>query len=293
MQDWNRKRIMGGSKRDVEAYLGFSPPIVEYEAGVRFFYFCKVTGARGLAVHTSLPELVIEAEKGKRQGYPLFIETCPHYLYFSEDDFREKGIWLKCAPTLRSKDTVRRMWDMLDKGYIDTIASDHVPTPKDVMEKASETKDVFAQGAGFPNIEHMVNSLMNGVNEGKANLFSVVQALTLKPAKIYGLYPKKGVIQVGSDADLVVVDMKNKRRITSNNVTTKAGWTTFEGMTLKGNPVLTLVRGEIVVEEGEIIVKQDYGLYTPRQTPYEKKEREEIPPYQKPFISPECDIKKF
>jgi dihydroorotase-like cyclic amidohydrolase len=210
-----------------------------------------------------MPELVMEAEYGRREGYPLFIETCPHYLYHSDDDFKERGIWLKCAPTLRDKDTVRKMWTMLDKGYIDTIASDHVPTPYDDLMEAHISGNVFEAGGGFPNIEHTVDSLMNGVNKGLANIVEVVKTITIKPAKLYGLYPKKGVIALGSDADLVVVDMKKEKKITRDNALTKATWTTFDGMTLKGVPVMTFLRGEIVAREGEFIGKVD-GNFVPR-----------------------------
>lgn len=273
MQSWNRYNIMKGDRRDAETYLKFSPPIVEYEAGKRFLYFCKVTGARGMMVHTSLPELVMEAEKEKREGYPLYVETCPHYLYFTEDDLRERGIWFKCAPTLRDKGRVEGMWKMLDKGYVDTIGSDHVPTPRSSMEAAQEKGDLFASGAGMPHIEHMVNALMNGVNKGWANLFNVVKALTEKPAKIYGLYPRKGVIQVGSDADLVVVNMKKEMKITDDSLVSRAGWSSFEGRTLKGNPVLTMVRGETVAKDGEILEKPGYGKFVPRLNSLPKNER--------------------
>ena len=205
----------------------------------------------------------MEAEYGRREGYPLYIETCPHYLYFSEDDFRERGIWLKCAPTLRNKDTVRKMWTMLDKGYIDTIASDHVPTPYDDLLEAQNTGNVFEVGGGFPNIEHTVDSLMNGVNNGLVNILEAIKALTIKPAKIYGLYPKKGVIALGSDADLVVVDMKKEKKICRDNAETKAGWTTFDDMTLKGIPVMTILRGEVVARDGEYVGEAN-GDFVPR-----------------------------
>jgi dihydroorotase (multifunctional complex type) len=262
MQEWNRQKIMEGDKRDAEAYLKFSPPIVEYEAGIRFLYYCKVTGARGLMVHTSLPELVMEAEKGKKEGYSLYVETCPHYLYFTEDDLRKGGVYYKCAPTLRDKDTVRKMWEMLDKGYIDTIASDHVATPRHVLEESKD--DLMTGGAGMPQLEHMINSVMNGVNKGWANIYNAIKALTEKPAKIYRLYPKKGTIQVGSDADLVLVDMDQELKITQETIITKANRSTFEGMTLKGNPVLTMVRGEIVVENRQVIGKPEYGQFVSR-----------------------------
>jgi dihydroorotase (multifunctional complex type) len=262
MQEWNRQRILEGPDRDAEAYLKFSPPIVEYEAGIRFLYYCKFTGARGLMVHTSLPELVMEAEKGKREGYQHHVETCPHYLYFTEDDLRKGGSFYKCAPTLRDKETVRKMWEMLDKGYIDTIASDHVPTPRDILEKSNE--DLMSGGAGMPQLEHMTNSVMHGVNKGLSNIYTAVQALTEKPAKIYGLYPRKGVIQIGSDADLVLVDLDKELKITQDNVVTRANRSTFEGMTLKGNPVMTMVRGQVIVEDRQLVVKKKIGEFVKR-----------------------------
>lgn len=265
MQTWNMNILMRGSRRDAEAYLEYSPPIVEYEAGRRFLYFCKVAGARGLMVHTSLPELVMEAENGKSEGYPLYVETCPHYLYFSEDDFRRRGIWLKCAPPVRDKDRMRRMWQMLGKGYVDTIASDYSAASRSVMEEADEKGDVFMAGAGMPHIEHMVSALMNGVNRGWTDLFNAVKALTEKPARIYGLYPRKGAIQVGSDADIVMVDMNKEMRISQDTLITKAMWSSFEGLTLKGTPVLTMVRGEVVAEDRVILGKPEYGSFVPRQ----------------------------
>ena len=262
MQEWNRNKIMAGESRDAEAFLRFSPPIVEYEAGKRFLYYCKVTGARGMMVHTSLPELVLEAEKGKNQGHPHYVETCPHYLYFSEDDLRKGGVFYKCAPTLRDKETVRQMWVMLDKGYVDTIASDHVPTPRHVLEESKD--DLMTKGGGMPQLEHMLNSIMNGVNQGLTNIYTAIQALTEKPAKIYGLYPRKGTIQVGSDADLVLVDMNQELKITQEVIISKANRSTFENMTLKGNPILTMVRGEIIVEDRQIVGKPNYGQFVSR-----------------------------
>jgi dihydroorotase (multifunctional complex type) len=264
MQSWNREKLLEKGLTDADAYLKFSPPIVEYEAGKRFMYLCKEKGARGLMVHTSLPELVVEAEEEKRCGHKLYVETCPHYLYFTEDDLREKGAWFKCAPTLRDKNRVNKMWKMLDRGYLDTIASDHVPTPRSLIENAQKKGDLFTGAGGMPHVEHVVNAVLNGVNKGWANLFSVVEALTSKPAKIYGLYPKKGVIQVGSDADLIIVDMKKENKVTPENLITKAGWSSFEGMKLKGVPVLTMVRGEIIAQNQEIIEKPGYGKFVPR-----------------------------
>lgn len=264
MQVWNLEQIMKGDRRDGTAYLRYSPPIVEYEAGKRFLYLCKVTRARGLLVHTSLPELVEEAANGKREGYPLYVETCPQYLYFSDDDVKEKGIWFKCAPTLRDKNRVRDMWKLLERGFVDTIASDHVPTPRSVMEEAAKSGDLFKYGAGMPHIEFLVNGLMNGVNKGWVSLANAVRALGEKPARIYKLFPRKGVIQIGSDADLVIVDMNKELKVTRDALITKTGWSSFEGMTLKGNPVLTMVRGEIVAQDRKVLGKPGDGVFVPR-----------------------------
>ena len=105
---------------------------------------------------------------------------------------------------------------------------------------------------------------MNGVNEGWANLFNVVSTITERPARLYGLYPKKGVIQVGSDADLVAIDMHKVTKISSETLVTKAGWSSFEGMSFKGSPVLTLVRGEVVAQDGKPVGKAGFGELVPR-----------------------------
>lgn len=264
IRTWNMERIMEGKRSDPETFLRFSPPIVEYEAGRRFIYFCKETGARGMVVHSSLPELVMEVENAKRDGYPVYVETLPHFLYFTEDDFKKRGYWFKSHPPVRDKSKVEGLWKMLDKGYIDTISSDHVATPRSEIEEAEKQGDVVNMIPGMPNIEHTVDSIMNGVSRGWVNLLKAVKALAENPARIYGLYPKKGAIQVGSDADLVIVDLNKEMKVTQDTVITKAGWTAYEGMTFRGIPIMTMLRGQVIVQDRQVLGKPGYGEFVPR-----------------------------
>jgi dihydroorotase-like cyclic amidohydrolase len=221
-----------------------------------------VTGARGMMVHTSLPELVQEAQRGKEEGFRTYVETCPQYLYFTDEDMVRRGIWLKCAPTVRDKARVAGMWEMAEKGWIDTMGSDHVPTSREDMSKGDA--NFWEVGAGMPNIEFMTQSLLNGVNQGWLSLQRVPKILSEGPAKLYNLYPKKGAIQLGSDADLVIADLKASYKVTQDNIVSKAKWSPFESLTLQGMVVTTLVRGEPVMLDGVSVGKPEHGSYQPR-----------------------------
>jgi dihydroorotase (multifunctional complex type) len=179
-------------------------------------------------------EAILEAKKSK---IDVSFETCPHYLYFTAKDREERGAWLKMNPPLATEEDREFLWWALGKGLIDIIATDHAP-------HTIEEKSVGYERApaGVPGVEFLLPLLFDAVNADKISLARLVEVCCQNPAKRFGL--PKGEIAVGLDADLVVVDPDIKKTIAREAVQSKCGWSPYEGLTLRGWPVMAVVRGE-------------------------------------------------
>jgi dihydroorotase (multifunctional complex type) len=258
----NLKRLKESGRKDYAAHLEWRPPIAEAECGQRIIRYLQATGCRGMIVHTSIPETVWNARKANREGAGIYVETCPQYLYLTEDDVRERGPWVKFAPPARDEGTVAKMWRLLEAGLIDTVASDHAPYSKERKEAGLE--DMLAAPNGIPGIETLLPLMLKGVSDGRLSIERLSGVMSENPARIYGIYPRKGSFLPGSDGDLVVVDMKKKWEIRDDDLLTACGWTPFEGLEVTGMPVLSAVRGDIILEGGEVVGKEGSGSYIPR-----------------------------
>ena len=258
----NHKRLKRQGRKDYPAYLDERPRIAEVEAGRRVIQYLEETGCRGLIVHTSIPDTVYRAVEARSRGALVRVETCPQYLYLTDDDVREKGPWVKFAPPARSKDTVHKIRELLGGGWIDTVATDHAPFSKE--EKEVGYDDILDAPNGIPGLEPFLSLLLNGVNEGWLSLERLVEVTSENPARIFGLYPKKGAIRVGSDADLVIVDLDKEVKIRNEDQITECGWTPYDGYVVKGVPVLSILRGRVIMEDGEVVGEKGYGEYISR-----------------------------
>jgi dihydroorotase (multifunctional complex type) len=180
-------------------------------------------------------EAILEAKKSK---IDVSFETCPHYLYFTAKDREERGAWLKMNPPLATEKDREFLWWALGKGLIDIIATDHAP-------HTIEEKSVGYERApaGVPGIEFLLPLLFDAVNADKISLARLVEVCCRNPAQRFGL--PKGEIAVGLDADLVVVDPDIKKTIAREAVQSKCGWSPYEGLTLRGWPVMVVVRGRL------------------------------------------------
>lgn len=216
--------------------------------------------ARLVFAHISAPEGLRRIHKARMRGAPVYAETMGHYLTLTLDDLRRKGPWVKFAPTAREPETVEEMWRCLNKGMIHQISSDHAPQPDHII--APGEKDIWASplvtGA---NIEVNTRLMLNAVSEGRTDLQRLARILSAGPARHYGLYPRKGAVQVGSDADLVVVDMNRAETMEKGKLVSKGGWTMHDGKPLKGAPVMTFVRGKLVYEEGKVVGEPGWGRF--------------------------------
>ena len=259
----NLSRLRAEGRRDFASYLEVRPRIAEEESGRRMIQYLEETGCRGLIVHTSIPDTVHRAREARLRGVKVSIETCPQYLYLTMDDVKERGPWVKFAPPARSKDTVLKMRELLGRGWIETVATDHAPFEKE--RKEIGYTDMLEAPNGIPGLEPFLSLLLNGVNDGWLSLERLVEVTSENPAILYGLYPQKGAIQVGSDADLVILDLDKEVIIRNEEQETNCGWTPYDGFKVKGVPSLGILRGRIIMENGSVVGRKGYGEYIPRQ----------------------------
>ncbi len=222
----------------------------------------RQTGNRAIFAHVSLPASLHMIRDARLDGVKVYAESCPQYFYLTRDDLAEKGPWLKFAPSVRSVETRNQMWTELERGNVNLLSTDHCPFPK--AEKEAGIEDIWKAPYGIPGIETTVRLMLNGVNKGKVSLERVVQALCETPARLYGLYPRKGCLLPGSDADILLVDMNMRETLSNRDVISKCGWTPYEGMEVQGKVIMTLLRGAIVAEKGQPIGEPGYGQFVSR-----------------------------
>lgn len=230
--------------------------------------FAEDTGARLHIVHMSTgigAKLIGEA---KKRGLSVTSETCPHYLVLNyQDAMTEHGAFAKIAPPLRTKKDNEELWEGLQNGSVDFIATDHAPYNIET-EKAAAGTNIWTAFPGIPGVETMVPILVSeGYNKGRLSLSQLVNVLSRNAAIQYGLYPKKGAMEIGSDADFTIIDLDKEWTIDQKNQYSLAKYTPLHGFKLKGKVVKTLVRGELVYDEKQgIVVSQGYGQFIKRQT---------------------------
>ena len=242
-----------------KAHCESRPPIVEVLAVERLIRLAKENGTRLYLVHMSTPEAVEIANKARQDGQEIYIETCPHFLYLTEDALDEFGTYAKCNPALRDKDRVTKMWEYIQDGTIDTIGSDHAPYT--VEEKERNKEDIFVAPAGFPGIETMMPLMLTAVKENKISINRAVELISTNSSKIFGIYPKKGTICIGSDADLVLVDLDESYTIHAGDMLTKARDVAkvYEGKKVYGRIEKTILRGKVICDNGKVLVEPGYG----------------------------------
>lgn len=258
----NQKRLRDLGRKDFGAHLEWRPRIAEVEAGKRMIDYLEATNCRGMIVHTAVPETVLYSAMARMRGAETYVETCTQYLYLTEDDVKKNGPWNKFAPPPRTKADKAEIRRLLQLGWIDTIATDHAPYGKD--RKEAGLKDIFEAPNGMPGLETYLPLLLNGVSEGWLSLERLSEVSAERPAQIYGIYPRKGVISPGADADFVIVDMDMEKEITNDDQITACGWTPYDGMKVRGWPTTSIIRGKIVMEDDNVLAEKGSGLFIPR-----------------------------
>jgi dihydroorotase (multifunctional complex type) len=236
------------------------PNIAEQLAIGQTIDIASKTGGHLHVAHVTTREGVQEVERGKLRGVTVTTEVCPHHLVFYRDDMNRLGPKSKLNPPLRTKQDRAALWSALLRGAIDTVASDHAPCPIEKKEAGSE--DIREAWSGVDGIQMILRVLLSeGINKARLSYPRLLRVCSRNPARLFGLYPKKGVLSVGADADFVIIDQNREEKISSDIMESKCGWTLYEGMTMKGTPVMTFIRGIQVYNEGNVMVKPGHGKF--------------------------------
>ena len=220
--------------------------------------------------HMSTNEGVHLIASAKREKVNVTAETCPHYLSLTKADVLKLGPYLKMNPPLKTEADMLALWRGLANGTVDMITSEHAPGEAD--EKEVGWENIWDAWSGIPTIETMLPIVLSeGVNKDRITIGKAAKVLSENPAKRFGLYPKKGHIAVGADGDFVIVDLSMEKKVKAADLHYKVGWTPYEGWVLKGWPTVTIVRGQIVAKEGQILAKKGSAQFVPMNMETKKK----------------------
>lgn len=239
------ENLLSSGRNGIAYFAASRPPLSEAAAVARALRMTELTGAAAYFVHLSSAAALREIRRARAEGRKVLAETRPIYLYLTEEKFREPGGERYVGyPPLRARDDVEALWEALADGTIDVVATDHCS-----WTSGQKTADRFTRiPPGMSNLETLVPMLYSeGVAKGRITLERMVELVASNPARIFGLYPRKGAIIEGADADLVVFDPGAKVVIRAGEMHSRADYDPFEGFEVAGWPRVTISRGEIIV----------------------------------------------
>ena len=246
-----------------EHYLEIRPPLAETEAAFRAMNLAHQLGCSLYLVHTSARDVLPLATAARRKGWRVTVETCPQYLTLGDETTRASAGRAKIAPPMRSREDAAALWAGLASGDVQVVASDHSPWPKE--QKLWPRERFFEIPFGAPGVETLLPVLFSeGVMKGRLSVQQLADRISTAPARVFGLAPRKGQLAPGADADLLVIDPSVRWALDETTLQTEAGSSNWNGWELQGKPVLSLIRGTVVLEGGELKVGPGHGSYLPR-----------------------------
>ena len=262
-----QQMLLAQGKTGPEWHEPSRPEAVEAEGTARFATFLEQTGASGYVVHLSCAPALRAAVEAKLRGVKLHVESVlPHFLLdktYAEQPGVE-GMKHVMSPPLRDKRNLAVLWSALEAGLIDTVGTDHCPF--DVEQKLLGAKAFTQIPNGIPGIEDRVNLMYTyGVKRGSLDLHRFVDALSTQAAKLFGLFPRKGTIAVGSDADIVVYDTAYRGTISAKTQHTNNDYNGFEGFAIEGGPAVVTVRGKVQARDGAFVGEEGRGAMLRRK----------------------------
>jgi dihydropyrimidinase len=263
------KRALAEGKTAPKYHALTRPTTAEAEATSRAIALAEMAGAPVYIVHLSCNEALEKVREARDRGLPVYAETCPQYLYLSLENFDVpgfEGAKYVFTPPLREKWHQEKLWQGLAKDDLQVVSTDHCPFC--FKEQKEMGKDDFTKiPNGGPGIEHRLSLVYTGgVHGGRFSANRFVQTVSTAPAKLFGLYPRKGTIAVGSDADIVVFDANKEEVISAKTHHMKVDYSMFEGIKVKGVPRTVLARGRVVIDGGKFVGKAGTGQFLKRQT---------------------------
>jgi allantoinase len=257
-------RLQAEGRNDPRAWDEARPWFAELEATERTCLLAEATGCRTIIAHVPSPRAARVIADARLRGADVWTETCTHQLCLTQDDMAQ-DTRLKWNPPTRDRASVDELWQLLADGYVHTIGSDHAPLPK------TAEADIWTQNPGAGNaVETMFPVFATEALHRGIPLARIVDLLSTTPAQLFGLYPRKGAIQVGADADFTVVETDGRRTLDAREleyIPSQERWSPFDGRELRVYPQYTIVRGKTVFAEGAIVGERGHGTFlTPQST---------------------------
>ncbi len=251
-------KLKAEGRVDRSAWYEARPPETEIEAIHRVCLLTELTKGYSNVAHISTPDGIRIIAQAKQRGVHVTSETCPHYLFFDQEDFKRIGPEAKCAPPLRSRAMVEEMWSLVKDGVVDIIASDHSPCLE--SDKLQGSDNIWQAWGGITGIQTMLPAILTeGVHKRSLSLLQVVQMMSIHPAKTYGVYPEKGSLIPGTDADFIIVDLDKEWTLEADALLSKNKHSAYVGEKFKGYVEKTFVRGNLVYQQGEVVAKPGFG----------------------------------
>jgi dihydropyrimidinase len=268
--DYLIKRALAEGQTGVEWHAPTRPVSTEVDATARVMQVAGELGVPVLVVHMSAAPAVAELAKARARGVQAYGEAMPHFLLLDETRYAAPGyeaMKVVITPPLRAKEHQAALWAALRAGVLATVGSDHCAFPYQDKVRLFETR-----GAVFPMIPHGAPGIetrlpllfSEGVSAGRLSLTRFVEVIAANPARLAGLYPRKGSLAVGADADVVLVDPQRRVTLSQRHLHGRTDYTPFEGWQLTGYPTLTLSRGKVVVRDGAFVGQAGHGQFLKR-----------------------------
>lgn len=260
---WQEQRMKKEGRLDWKGFLESRPVVAEMVATVDVIELAKATGCKAHICHVSSPDVAQKIKEAQQEGYDITAETCSHYLSMTDEDVIKNGPLFKCAPPLRSQKEVDRLWTYVEDGTFSGIASDHSPCSYDEKFKeilGNKIETPFDVWGGISGIQSGFQvSFHEGCVKRGISPSVLANAMAKKPAEAFGIYGKKGDIRTGFDADFIIVNADKEWEITEDSLLYVNKISAFVGMKGKGLPVCTIVRGEVVAEDGKVVGEKGFG----------------------------------
>ena len=211
--------------------------------------------------HIGSQNALEQISEERKNGTKIFVETCPHYLTLSHEN--QEGYLAKVMPPIRSQSDVLSVWNAINQNSVNTIGTDHVANQIKLKLDGNTVWDALA---GFPGIGTLLPLMLSeGVNKNKITISQLVNLTSMNAAKIFGMYPTKGSLEINSDADITLIDLKKEQKVTTELFGGFSDYIVYDGWELKGWPVKTIVRGQIIAEDFQVIGRPGYGKLVPRK----------------------------
>ncbi len=244
------------------------PPLVEAEAANRVAVLARLVDSPLYIAHLTCVETLDRVQAARQRGQKVYAETCPQYLLLSEDDLARpgfEGAKFVLSPALRDKTNWDILWSALAEGELQVVSTDHCPWYYRTQKVLG--RDSFARiPNGAPGIETRVPLLFSeGAGKGRLSVQRFVEVCATEPARLFGLYPRKGTIAVGSDADLVIYDPDKEVTLSYKDLHQKVDYCPYEDLTVHGYPRTVLLRGQVIVEDGQFVGSAGQGRFIPAQ----------------------------